>query len=234
MAPFAGFPPGKNHLTRVPSTFFSQLLARINHLAELKVVLYAFWFLDRLEGNIRYITWQDFAADQDFMKGLGEEDQAIKELADGLRLAVEERIFLSIEREEGKMEAALFFLNTPRGRAAVESYQEGTWSPPENNNRQEIRLNQERPNIFRLYEENIGPLTPLISDALKDAENTYPYEWIEDAFRLAVENNVRRWRYLEAILKSWQEKGRNDSNRRDTQEDRRRYIEGEFADFINH
>jgi DnaD/phage-associated family protein len=232
MAPFKGFPPGKNRLTRIPSIFFSELLASINHLAELKAVLYAFWFLEQLEGNIRYITWQDYSADAAFMKGLG--DQAEARLAEGLRLAVEEGIFLPIERESGKMESAVYFLNTPRGRAAVASYHEGTWSLPEDNDRQEIHLNQERPNIFRLYEENIGPLTPLIADALRDAENQYPYEWIEDAFRAAAANNVRRWRYIESILKSWQEKGRNDSNRRDSQEDRRRYIEGEFADFIKH
>jgi DNA replication protein len=234
MAPFAGFPPGKARLTRIPSSFFSHLLAQINDLAELKAVLYAFWFLDRLEGDIRYITFQDFNADADFMRGLGENEAGMQALKTGLRLAVEQGIFLAIERESGRIESALFFLNTPRGRAAVESYQEEKWTPPADNNRQEIRLNQERPNIFRLYEENIGPLTPLISDALREAENLYPYEWIEDAFRLAVENNVRRWRYLESILKSWQEKGRHDSNRRDSQENRRRYIEGEFADFINH
>lgn len=234
MSPFSGFPPGKARLTRIPSAFFSELLADIDSLAELKAVLYAFWFLDRLEGSIRYITFSDFASDADFMKGLGDNDKAKTELKSGLKKAVEDGIFLAIEREEGRIESSLLFLNTPRGRAAVESYRDGSWNPPEDNDRQNISLNQERPNIFRLYEENIGPLTPLISDALKEAETIYRYEWIEDAFRLAVENNARRWRYIESILKSWQEKGRNDSNRRDSQEDRRRYIEGEFADFINH
>ena len=28
--------------------------------------------------------------------------------------------------------------------------------------------------IFRLYEENIGPLTPLIAETLGEAEDTYP------------------------------------------------------------
>jgi len=41
----------------------------------------------------------------------------------------------------------------------------------------------ERPNIFKLYEENIGPLTPLIADALKDAEKTYPPEWVPKPWR---------------------------------------------------
>ena len=93
----------------------------------------------------------------------------------------------------------------------------------------------ETPGIYHLYEENIGPLTPIIAETLEDAESTYPYNWIEEAVRIAVENNVRRWSYVEAILKRWQEGGRDErEDRRDTEKDRRRYVEGEFSDFIEH
>jgi len=95
-------------------------------------------------------------------------------------------------------------------------------------------LEMERPNIFDLYEKNIGPLTPMISQTLQEAEKLYPEEWIEEAIRTAVLKNARNWRYVEAILRSWKEKGRDETNRRNTQEDRRKYIEGEFADFIEH
>jgi DnaD/phage-associated family protein len=90
------------------------------------------------------------------------------------------------------------------------------------------------PNIYRLYEENIGPLTPLVADMLREAEQTYQSDWIEEAIRIAVQNNVRRWKYVEAILRSWKEEGRDGANRRDAEKDRRRYIEGEFADYIEH
>jgi len=62
-----------------------------------------------------------------------------------------------------------------------------------------------------LYEENIGPLTPLIADALKDAEELYYADWIVDAISLAVKNNKRNWKYCEAILKRWKEEGRAES-----------------------
>jgi len=65
-------------------------------------------------------------------------------------------------------------------------------------------------NIFRLYEENIGALTPMISEELKDAEKTFPNAWFEDAFKEAVTNNVRKWSYVLAILKRWKEQGRGD------------------------
>ena len=126
-----------------------------------------------------------------------------------------------------------YFINSPRGRAAVQAVQQGSWHP-ETEAHPQVALEVTRPNIFRLYEEHIGLITPMIAETLTEAEQTFPPEWIEDAIRIAVENNVRRWRYVEAILRSWQEEGRHEQNRRDTKKDRRRYIEGEFADYIEH
>ena len=86
----------------------------------------------------------------------------------------------------------------------------------------------ERPNLFQLYEENIGPLTPMIADMLKDAEEMYLQEWIAEALEIAVKNNVRNWKYVEAILKRWKEKGKYEGkDRQDAEKDRRRYVEGD-------
>jgi DnaD/phage-associated family protein len=67
----------------------------------------------------------------------------------------------------------------------------------------------EKPNIFTLYEENIGLLTSMIAEELKDAEKTYPASWIEDAMREAVRSNRRKWSYIAAILESWAQKGKD-------------------------
>ena len=64
------------------------------------------------------------------------------------------------------------------------------------------------PNIFSIYEANIGMLTPMIADELREAENLYPASWIEDAFREAVEQNKRSWRYIERILERWTQEGK--------------------------
>ena len=66
----------------------------------------------------------------------------------------------------------------------------------------------ERPNIFVLYEQNIGLLSPLIADELRDAADQYPTEWIESAFREAVQHNKRKWSYIRAILRRWETEGR--------------------------
>jgi len=65
-------------------------------------------------------------------------------------------------------------------------------------------------NVFREYEENIGLLTPLIFDELKQAIERYPESWICDAIKIAVEYNRRHWRYIQQILKTWESQGKKD------------------------
>jgi len=230
MKSFTGFPSGKVRMTHVPATFFSELLPHIDHLGELKVTVYAIWHLDRQEGNVRFLLADDFLRDEKFIRCFGESDEERKSaLTDALDRACQRGTF--IRMVGGK--TSVYFLNSPHGRTAAEALSRGEWTL-EDFAANEISLAMERPNIFELYEKNVGPLTPIISQTLQDAEKEYPAEWIEEAIRSAVLKNARNWRYVEAILRSWKEKGRDETNRRDTQEDRRKYIEGEFADFIEH
>jgi DnaD/phage-associated family protein len=78
----------------------------------------------------------------------------------------------------------------------------------EHDNLRNVQVQIERPNIFVLYEQNIGLLSPLIADELKDAADQYPAEWIESAFREAVQQNKRSWKYIRAILRRWETEGR--------------------------
>ncbi len=234
MIPFAGFPAGKVRLTPIPVTFFTELLPEIDNLHELKVTLYALWFLDRQEGPIRFIRFKDFAEDRRLMQGMGSEPQQSQSgLMEGLQRAEQRGTLLRIQPQGEQIEDSFYFLNSPRGRASVKAYRQGEWSPDEQS-QATVAIELEKPNIYRLYEENIGPLTPLIADALRDAEQLYPAEWIDEAIRKAVQSNVRRWRYVETILQSWQKEGRDGTNRRDSQKGGRRYIEDEFADHIEH
>jgi DnaD/phage-associated family protein len=225
---FKGFPQGKVRLTPVPEPFFRELLAQIDHLGELKVTLYAFWRLNLKEGTFRYLLRGDFTSDARFMQGLGQTPQeAGASLNEALERAVTRGTLLKANAALADGEETLYFLNSPRGQAALQAITRGEWRPstlPE----QPVEILEEAPNIFRLYEEHIGPLTPLIADALRDAETEYPARWIEDAFRIAVENNARSWRYIQAILERWQEKGRDEQeDRRDTEKARRKYAEWE-------
>ncbi len=228
---FKGFPGGKVSFTRLPGPFFSDLLIQIDDLAELKVTIYCLWFLEQSEGTFRYLCHADFIQDRRFMQGLGPEPE--NKLHEALNRAVTRGTLLQTRLPAENGEEIYYFLNSPRGQAAVMAINRGEWRPS-GDVHHPVALEVERPNIYRLYEENIGPITPMIRDELIDAETHYPADWIADAMRTAVENNVRRWRYILAILRSWQEEGRDEQNRGDTQKDRRRYVEGPFADFIEH
>jgi DNA replication protein len=228
---FTGFTEGKQRLVPLPGTFFTELLPQIDNLWELKVTLYAFWLLDHMEGAFRYITRSDFNENNDFLSGFSlNARQASASLDDGLQRAVKRGTLLRVELEVEQGVEKLYFLNSPRGRAAVHAIERGEWRYTGDAQRP-VDIREDVPNIYRLYEENIGALTPMIAEELKEAEDTYPAEWISDAFRIAVENNVRNWRYVSAILTRWKEKGRDErKNRRDTEKDRRRYTDWEESE----
>ncbi|PZW20805.1 DnaD/phage-associated family protein [Thermosporothrix hazakensis] len=80
---------------------------------------------------------------------------------------------------------------------------------PSNQALTDVEVHVERPNIFSLYEQNIGLLSPMVADELKDAATHYPPGWIEQAFRVAVEQNKRKWSYIRAILRRWETEGRH-------------------------
>lgn len=235
MAKYKGFPAGKVRFTRIPAPFFNELLPEIDDLIELKVTLYALWQLERMEGTPRYLQVEDFAEDEILMGGLADSGKKARAaLNKGLASAVERGTLLQVELELDGEQRNFYFLNSARGRAVVEEIRKGEWRPS-GDPRYPIALAQERPNIFTLYERHIGPLTPMIADALKEAEQEHPLEWVEEAIRIAVENNARKWSYVEAILRRWQEEGRDEGRpQRDTEKDRRKYVEGEFSDFIEH
>jgi DnaD/phage-associated family protein len=227
MAQFEGFLEGKVSFTRIPGSFFSELLPQIDDLGELKVTLYALWQLDRMGGEVRYLLERDFLEDETFIQGLvANPQEAQATLQESLTLAVQRGVFLEA-RVKLEEELSLYFFNTARGRAAVEAIQKGDWRPSDDP-RLPVELGPERPSIYRLYEQNIGPMTPLLADDLQDAEDTYPAEWIEEAFRIAVEKNVRNWRYVSAILRRWHERGYDGrETRRDTEKSRRQYADWE-------
>ncbi len=235
MKGFSGFPEGKQRLTPVPNLFFSELLPAIDDLAELKVTLYAFWSLNQQDGPIRYLRLTDFLNDTIFLKGLGPTTNLSSQaLMDGIERAVARGTFLHIKIDSADGHMDLYFLNTEKGRAALDGITSGEWRPWEDDF-EPISLLMERPNIFVLYEQNIGALTPLIADELRDAEQNYPRDWIEDAIKYAVENNVRRWRYVIAILERWRQEGRQEQDgitRRATKKQLREQVPDEFKDIV--
>ena len=218
MPNFTGFTSSET-FTQVPDSFF-HLLNEINDIAELKVTLYAMWRIEHIEGHFRALCETDFGAEP---LGMDLDDIQL-----GLEKAVQHGTLLKSTHEAD----VFYFLNSPRGRLAAESFAKGQWR--ESAKIMSASITSRKSNIFKLYEENIGALTPLLSDMLREAEKNYPSVWFEEAFEIAVKNNIRNWKYVEAILARWKEKGKDE--RKDKQnpvQDAKRYTDNEFSEFIN-
>ena len=231
-ARFPGFPEGRQRLTPIPEAFFRELLPAIDDLGELKLSLFTLHALAQQEGTLRFLTRQQLALDSRLMRALAASaGEAQPALDDALARAVARGTLIAATAAG---QPTLYFLNSERGRAAAHGLTAGEWSPAAEDLRAPLDL-PERPNVYALYEQNFGPLTPMIADHLRDAEQSYPASWIEEAMGIAVANNVRKWSYVQAILNDWQTKGRNErEDLRDAEADRRRYVEGDYADFIDH
>ena len=226
---FDGFPAGELRFTSVPDLLFAELLPAIDDLAELKVTLHIIWLRQR--GGKQVVTQAELAADETLARGLrilGDDPGST--LAQGLVRAVARGSLLhaTIEGED------VYVLNSAGGRlilARIQSGEVGTVGAV-GVDRPSV---EPRPNIFQLYEDNIGLLSPILADELRDAEESYPASWIEDAFHIAVTKNARNWRYIRAILELWATEGKDDGTRQqDTETKRRWFTDDEFDLYFKH
>jgi DNA replication protein len=216
MNKFSGFTSSET-FTQIPDSFI-HLAKDIDDIAELKVTLYAIWHVEHIEGHFRAMCETDFETES-----LG---MSLEEIRIGLEKSVERGTMLKAQHEAD----VFYFLNSPRGRLASKAFEKGDWRK----SAKIMSAPRSKSNIFKLYEENIGSLTPLLSDMLREAERNYPSIWFEEVFEIAVKNNIRNWKYVETILKRWKEKGKDE--RKDQQnpvKDADRYTDSEFSEFIN-
>jgi DnaD/phage-associated family protein len=66
-------------------------------------------------------------------------------------------------------------------------------------------------NNYELYQKNIGQLSSIIADKIKDAETEYTPEWVCDAITKAVSSEKRNWSYVNGILEGWKREGRGNN-----------------------
>lgn len=207
--PFPGF-PAKAKFTPLPNVFFSHLSPQIDSLAELKVILHIFWLLYQKRGHPKFVTFEELLGDKTLATGIKEGADLSETLRQALAQAVQRGVLLHLHLKNGERQRELYFLNTEVNRRAIARIKSGEMAPGEAPPPEEPPLAEEKPNIFTLYEQNIGLLTPLLAEELKEAEKLYPASWIEEAFKQAVALNRRSWRYIARILERWAEQGKTD------------------------
>jgi DNA replication protein len=232
---FSGFPP-RAEVTPIPNLFFTAVMPQIDSAVELKVVLHVFWLLSRRRGYPQLVTCSELLFDPILMGGIEAAGEAKGEvLHQALQRAAQHGIMLHVTIDRaGKSEEA-YLINNEAGRDAVRKIERGVLPKLSLMPAIEETKGTVSRNIFNLYEHNIGMLTPLIAEQLKEAEGLYPADWIESAFKEAVALNKRSWKYILRILERWAIEGKDDGQSgRDTEKerDREKYIRGKYGHMV--
>jgi DNA replication protein len=195
----------KTGFISLPDTFFTQTVPKIQDLAELKVVLYVAYLALRKQDHPHSVTYKELKAESCRLSAeLNEET-----LRQALGSAVEHGTLLHSTLNIDGMLEDVYSLT-------VDSRQ-----PPSIN-------------IFAIYEQNIGMITPMIAEELKEAEKLYPPQWIEEAFKEAVTLNKRSWKYISRILERWASEGKDSGEyKRDIKKDGPdKYIKGKYGHLV--
>lgn len=199
----------------VPETFLIDILPAMTDVAEIQVFL-ALTRLALASGDLsapieENVVVRDRALRQ-ALRVIGSGNEADFRIATGLDLAVGRGVVIRFQTVTGDHERIWYVLATAEARIAVERMLSGAALPPRSlwEGEEAPRIEPERPTIFRLYEQNIGLLSPLIAEQLVKAMERYPRDWIEDAIGEAVAYNRRSWRYIHRILQNWAATGRTE------------------------
>jgi DNA replication protein len=208
----------------VPSPMFGLLLEKIDDLAEFKTTLRVMYLLQEKKGFPRFLTHSELLADRTLVQALatdGQPDHERIELA--VQKAVDRGTLVSAVGLDGDQEERLYMVNTEQNRVALASMVGPGGVVESGPSPEPWECVANKPNVFAMYEANIGLLSPMVADELREAEELYPEEWIEDAFREAVSQNKRSWRYISRILERWDTEGRNDGKPGRNSKKSRRY-----------
>ncbi len=234
MEQFEGF-PARMEFTSIPNFFFSTVLPRINDMAELKATLHLMAVLYRKRGYPRFVSYGELLGNASLMASLrGGTRPPDARLRSALEMAAQRGTIIHLVLDRDGTAEDIYFLNTEDSRQAVAKIQNG-----------EVRLSglkvvapahvevEELPDIFTLYEQNIGMLTPMIAEELREAEKLYPKVWLRDAIREAVALNKRSIRYMVRILERWSAEGKSDgAYRRYSKTDPDKYIKGKYGHMV--
>ncbi len=218
--PYSVAQPGA--FAQVPGSYVSQLMRQVDDLTELKVTLLTFYLLSRSREYPAYVTHDDLVLKATSLLGIEPVSCGA-----GIEGAVSRGVFLRTALSLGGGTTTVYFANLEADLVAIEQLKTGsgggprTGAPP-------------APNVFELYEQNIGIITPMMAEELKDAQRTYPAAWIEEAFRVAVKARKLNWRYISSILERWTAEGKDSGENRPgaRTNDPDKYVKGRFGGIV--
>jgi DNA replication protein len=225
----------------IPAWFLRDVAPKIKDIAELQVMLACFRLQDDPDEWSTPISEIALLSDSGLQSAL-RRDGAVQppdsQIRRGIELAVTRSSLLQLDVDVSAIEPERWYLiSSEANRVRLERYRTGALQLPKTaTDRDESphAVEPARPGIFRLYEQNIGLVTPIIADRLVEAMELYPRSWIEEAIEAAVSYNRRNWRYIQRILETWATEGRShETNRRHQTSsadlDPEKHLSGEYA-----
>lgn len=209
---FVGFPAGGLEEVLIPARLLTDLLSRIDSLAETRLTLYCYQQIGRLSGQSAWLRARDLRSDPvllNLMSGLSELHSPRKVLDDALEKALVRNALLGLELPgaDGEPDDKALFPNTEAGRRlraemdAAGTAVRGNGSVPPI-----ARLAESEP--FRLYHQNFGLLTPVLADQLRSLIEEFPLSWVCEAMEIAIARNKKALAYVKAILNRWEREAR--------------------------
>jgi DNA replication protein len=199
----------------LPRALLTEVMPNLSDLSEVQVTLAVFRLINDSGGVDQPVAEIMVFRDPWLRKALrvdGSPNEPDRRINKGLDLAVGRGTLLKVAAVHLSNSRVWYYVNTVANQVAVAAMARGAVAPQRDlwQGDRPPSIHPERPTVFRLYEQNIGLLTPLIADRLIDALETYPQDWIADAIDEAVSYNRRNWRYINRILENWAVTGRAD------------------------
>ena len=198
---FKGFPRSVRYLP-VPAPMFGPLLEQIKDASGFIITLRIIWMLQQKKGRLRYVSSEEVFGDKILSNALGSKEA----IQNSINMVVKGGILLQIRRENA---SDAFMLNSESDREIASDI--GSIYQSNDQPADPWEIENTPPEIYSLYEQNIGILTPIMSEKLTEAENKYPGGRIKEAVAIAVEQNRRSWAYVSRILERWDMEGRDES-----------------------
>ena len=233
MNEFKGFPL-KMQFTPIPNLVFSSLMPQIKDIDELKLLFNIFAIFYPKKSNLKFVTLNEI---QNY-SGLGPDLKSlpVEKLEAALVDLVKLNILIELKVVQNDRAETLYFINNEANRLNVEKIRSGELLLPQIKIEAIVPVSNVKPlDVFTLYEENIGMLTPLIADELKEAVKQYPESWLQEAIKEAVAQNKRNWRYISRILERWSIEGKDNGAHRGhlkTNTDPDKYVKGKYGHMV--
>ena len=204
-----GLPFGVKYIP-TPAPLFSTYLDKYESLEELKVLLKIIHSLYLKKDFPAFLHYDELISDPAVLR-IYKNENINQKLIESLCQLEKKGIILLINENENKPR---IFLNTEQVRNYI--IKEGI-EKDFSHNKVDSSLtdftSENQNSVITTYENNIGYITPIIYENIHNALKEYDEKDILDAIKIATENNVRNWKYIETILQRWTSEGKERGNR---------------------